>query len=216
MVIAPGTGRGFAPGLGLCHLAGVPPPGFRQLPHRQEISPLADTCICRPGCSRPNSSRSSSSRKQTRAAAASAGHPVDVRRCEPRPGHRRTAQGRQVLLGQELARGQSRGGQDHRHAQDRPASKPKSPKTEDVPREKFTPRCKPRRRPRRTSRGAPRKRRRKQTQASRHPRRPDDGQAGPDAPRRTTGEATSPNLPARAPSKKRWRASRTAVCPGRR
>ena len=37
MVIAPGAGRGFAPGLGVCHLTGLPPSDFRQLPRRQEV-----------------------------------------------------------------------------------------------------------------------------------------------------------------------------------
>ena len=139
MVVAPGTGRILAPGLGLCHLAGLPPSGFRHLPNRQEVSRVAKPALARLAAAAQDSHGTARQEEGNPAAAATAGNPTDVCECKPRPGHRRAAQGRQILLGQELARGQSRGGQDHRASPRSTASRPRSSRPRTVPREKFTP-----------------------------------------------------------------------------
>ena len=180
MVIAPGTGRSLAPGLGLCHFAGVSPAGLRRLPHRQEVSRLWQNLHWPAWLQPPKMLTELIKKKQTpRPAAAAPGDAADVceRRARPRPPPNRPRTPSSTRTRTRAPPIPSR---------TRSPSIPKIDgkqtevaKTEDVPREKFIPlqpaSAPPLQPPQEAQPEIKPKPRR-------HPRRSDPGQTVPDAP----------------------------------
>ena len=180
------------------------------------------TCICPPGCMRlrflteAHHAEAEARRRRHRQDT-----PVDICQRQPRPSHRRAAQGRQVLLGQELPRRQSRAGQDHRHPQDRRQATRGRPRPR-MSRARSSLPCSPPpppQPPKETQPPPPEPPKEAQAEAKPKPAyTPGDLTLAKPSPRpaRPRATPTKPSLPARAPLSKRWRSCSRASCPERR